>query len=180
MDTSFPNLIALLQAHSDSFARILDLNRGEYLSSGGERNNDVFYILNGAIHAYILNDGEEQSIRFGYSGSMMVSLDSYYSGNPSRLFLQAIRRSKVAVFSKEAIQSILAISEEYRSLYRDALETLVLQQHEREIDLLCSSPAERYERVLERSPGLFQEIPAKYIASYLRMTPETLSRLRNS
>lgn len=51
---------------------------------------------------------------------------------------------------------------------------------EREIDLLTSSPFERYNRILERSPQVFQEIPLKYIASYLRMTPETLSRLRKS
>ena len=51
---------------------------------------------------------------------------------------------------------------------------------ERELDLLTSSPHERIQRVLKRSPQVFQEIPAKYIASYLRMTPETLSRILNS
>jgi len=55
-----------------------------------------------------------------------------------------------------------------------------LQQMERERDLLTSSPMERYLRVKDRSPQLFQEIPNKYIASYLRMTPETLSRLKKS
>ena len=49
---------------------------------------------------------------------------------------------------------------------------------ERETDLLIKSPQVRYEKVLKRSPQLFQEIPLTYIASYLRMTPETLSRLR--
>jgi len=58
------------------------------------------------------------------------------------------------------------------------LEQLIYQQFEREIDLLTASPVERYKRVLARSPQLFQEIPGKYIASYLRMTPETLSRIK--
>ena len=48
---------------------------------------------------------------------------------------------------------------------------------EREVDLITYSPQKRFERVFERSPQLFQEIPQKYIASYLRMTPETLSRI---
>ncbi|WP_317127531.1 MULTISPECIES: hypothetical protein [Chryseobacterium] len=60
------------------------------------------------------------------------------------------------------------------------LEDLVLQQVEREKDLLISAPKERYERVLKRSPQLFQQIPDKYIANYLRMSPETLSRLKKS
>ena len=60
------------------------------------------------------------------------------------------------------------------------IENLIVQQLEREIDILTTSPEERYNRVLKRSPKLFQQIPAKYIASYLRMTPETLSRIRKS
>ena len=64
--------------------------------------------------------------------------------------------------------------------YQILLEELFAQQIEREIDILTHSPVERYKRVLERSPQLFQEIPAKYIASYLRMTPETLSRIQKS
>ena len=60
------------------------------------------------------------------------------------------------------------------------LENLITQQMEREVDLLIESPAERLKRILERSPNLFQHVPLKYIANYLRMTPETLSRIRNS
>ena len=60
------------------------------------------------------------------------------------------------------------------------LEDLVIQQIEREKDLLVSSPKERYERVLRRSPILFQEVSNRHIANYLRMTPETLSRLKKS
>jgi CRP-like cAMP-binding protein len=65
-------------------------------------------------------------------------------------------------------------------LYSVLLEQLVLQQMEREQDLLITSPVERYQRVLERSPMLFQEVPHKYIAAYLRMSPETLSRIKKS
>ena len=60
------------------------------------------------------------------------------------------------------------------------LESLFLDQFEREIDLLTASPEERYLRVLKRSPKVFQEVPHKYIAEYLRMTPETLSRIKKS
>ena len=65
-------------------------------------------------------------------------------------------------------------------MWTSMLEELVLQQIEREKDILTNSPKERYNRVLKRSPQLFQEIPNKYIANYLRMTPETLSRLKKS
>ena len=63
-------------------------------------------------------------------------------------------------------------------LWKQILELLVYQQMEREIDLLTYSPQKRYERVLQRSPQLCQEIPSKYITSYLRMSPDLLSRLK--
>ena len=59
------------------------------------------------------------------------------------------------------------------------MESLVVESMNREIDLLTSDPHERYQRILRRSPRLFQEIPARYIANYLRMSPGTLSRLKS-
>ncbi|WP_369806592.1 hypothetical protein [Tenacibaculum finnmarkense] len=57
------------------------------------------------------------------------------------------------------------------------LNDFMYQQIEREIDLITYSPQKRFNRIFKRSPKLFQEIPQKYIASYLRMAPETLSRI---
>lgn len=70
--------------------------------------------------------------------------------------------------------------ENNRNLWTTILENLVIQQMEREIDILTNSPKERYQRVLKRSPQLFQEIPNRHIANYLRMSAETLSRLKKS
>ena len=64
--------------------------------------------------------------------------------------------------------------------YIQLLELQITQQIDREIDILIPSPTERLNRVLKRSPNVFQHVPLKYIASYLRMKPETLSRIRNS
>ena len=68
----------------------------------------------------------------------------------------------------------------YKAFWDTTLLDLLLQQLEREVDILTTSPKLRYERVLKRSPRLFQEIPHKHIAAYLRMSPETLSRLKKS
>ena len=85
----------------------------------------------------------------------------------------------VKVITKTQVDNFLKI-ETNRILWTAILENLVLQQMEREIDILTSSPKERYQRVLKRSPQLFQEIPNRYIANYLRMSAETLSRLKKS
>ena len=84
------------------------------------------------------------------------------------------------VIDSKTFKSFISSSEKLQTIWVQILESFVLQQMERERDLLTSSPIIRYQRVLKRSPQVFQEIPNKYIASYLRMTPETLSRIKKS
>ena len=78
------------------------------------------------------------------------------------------------------IQNVFLEIDGNQSIWKNILENLVCQLLEREIDILTTSPIERYRRVLKRSPTLFQEIPHKHIANYLRMSAETLSRLKKS
>jgi CRP-like cAMP-binding protein len=156
------------------------LKRGELLSRAGETERHLYYIIKGSFRVVYPTPQGELTIRLGYSGNVLNSLPSYLSGLPGQLNIEAIKKTTVLYTSKTRIDAIINSSPEHGRSFRQMLEKLVIQQHERELDILCSSPAERYERVLQRSPGLFQEVPARYIAEYLRMTPETLSRLRKS
>ena len=91
---------------------------------------------------------------------------------------RALQRTDLKVISRAVYESAVLEVPELRRAWYDILRGLVMGQTEREIDLLTTDAAERYRRVWKRSPRLFQEIPAKYIANYLRMSPETLSRIR--
>lgn len=155
------------------------LKRGAYLSSAGEVNQKVYWVEQGTLHFYLLKDGEEQSIRFAYPGNVVSVLDSYISAKPSVYYLQALREVQYRECSKSDFDAFLKDSD-LIELWNLSLHQLILEMMEREQDLLEKSPALRLQRVMERSPRLFQEVPFKYIASYLRMSPETLSRLLNS
>ena len=132
------------------------------------------------MRIYIDQEQEEQIIRFGYQNDLIVSLDSFLTEQPSEFYIQAIKKTTIKVISKKTFFNFINKEENNLKLWNSILENLVLQQMEREKDLLISSVSERYNGVLKRSPRLFQEIPHKYIANYLRMTPETLSRLKKS
>ena len=82
--------------------------------------------------------------------------------------------------SKANFLQLVAQDPQLMLIWQQIQSQMIYQQMEREIDILTYSPLKRYQRVLKRSPHLFQEIPSKYIASYLRMSPETLSRLKKS
>jgi len=127
-----------------------------------------------------MDEDEEQIIRFGYNNDLIVSLDSFLTEQASDFYIQAIKKSKIRLIPKQQFIDFVNESSENQQMWISMLEELVLQQIEREKDILTNSPKERYNRVLKRSPQLFQEIPNKYIANYLRMTPETLSRLKKS
>ncbi|WP_379964849.1 Crp/Fnr family transcriptional regulator [Epilithonimonas sp. UC225_85] len=156
------------------------LRRNQFLKFSGSTDTNVYFIEEGSVRIFIDDDSEERIIRFGYKGNIIVSIDSFLSDQPSEFYIQAIKSSIVKAASKQDFYKFINSSIENLKLWNSILEDLVLQQIEREKDLLYNSPKIRYERVLKRSPQLFQEIPNKYIANYLRMSPETLSRLKKS
>lgn len=156
------------------------IQRYEFLKLSGSIDTNIYFIEKGSVRIFVNDDKEERIVRFGYEENIIVSLDSFLSGKPSEFYIQAIKKTIVRVASRKDFNEFIQFSEENLKLWNSILEDLVLQQIEREKDLLTNSPKIRYERVLKRSPKLFQEIPNKYIANYLRMSPETLSRLKKS
>lgn len=156
------------------------LKRNEYLKHGIGTDTNLYFVVRGTLRIFVIDQEEELTIRFGYKGNIIAALDSYISGQPSDLYIQALKETDLKVISKRTFEQFIAGESRVQSLWYQLLEQFVYQQMERERDILISSPTERYKRVLKRSPHLFQEIPHKYIASYLRMTPETLSRIKKS
>ena len=158
--------------------KTLTLQRNEYLSVSGTIDTNIYFVKSGSLRIFVCNDkDEDQIIRFGYTNNLVVSLDSYLTGKPSVFSIQALKKTDLRVITKKQLQDYLN-RDHHSMIWNNILENLVLQQMERELDLLTSSPEERYQRVLTRSPQLFQEIPHRYIANYLRMSAETLSRLQ--
>ncbi|WP_288880255.1 Crp/Fnr family transcriptional regulator [Pedobacter panaciterrae] len=155
-------------------------SKGEFILKKGEIERNIYFVESGAVRVFLLSEYEEQSIRFGFEGSIINSLASYFSESPSEFYIEAIRKTTLRVLPKEKVSALVNGDLDSLAGYKSLLETVIIEQIEREVDLLTVSPTERLKRVLQRSPHLFQHVPLKYIASYLRMTPETLSRIRNS
>lgn len=117
-------------------------------------------------------------MRFGYQNDIITALDSFLTGEKSQMYIQTIKKTRLKVIAKSVLMEFVEQSTENKQIYIHILEKLLVEQLEREKDLLLSSPKERYQRVLKRNPKLFQEIPNRHIANYLNMTEETLSRLK--
>lgn len=163
---------------SGIFTKNLTLKRNEVLKEQGTIDTNIYYIKSGSLKISVYTNGEEQIIRFGYTGNIIVSLDSFITGQRSDFVIQAIKKSELLVASKNDFMEYVYQSEQNLVMYTKMLEDLVVQQLTRERDLLIQSPRERFESLFARNPKLFQLIPNRHIANYLRMSPETLSRLQ--
>ena len=165
---------------ADLWEQSIELKRNEYLAVKGSTDSNLYYVESGTLRIYVVDEEEEHCIRFGYQANFFAMLDTFITGQPTDFYVQAIKKTTLKRISKRRYLRFIQQSEANQHLWNRLLEMLVYQQMERERDLLTASPVDRYKRVLARSPQLFQEIPNKYIASYLRMTPETLSRVKKS
>ncbi len=171
------SLQTLLEKLTDQWSDIITLKRNEFLTQKGEVHPYLYFVNAGSLRVYIEDKDEEHTIRFGYQNSIVSPLDSFLSGNPTLYYIQALKNCELKVISREEFLNFINSEEEYKILWNTFLQDVVYQQLEREIDLITFTPHKRFERLFKRSPHLFQEVPHKYIASYLRMKPETLSRI---
>ena len=173
-------LISALLSKDELWETPVILSRNQLLITPNDVEKHAYFVTEGCLRAFYVSEHEEHTIRFGYKNSVITSIPSYYTGEPSLFYLQAIRKTTVRPISKKNLEAFVRAESERMEAYILLMQSIVEQQIEREIDLLTSSPIERLNRVRKRSPQVFQEVPLKYIASYLRMTPETLSRILKS
>ena len=167
----------LLEILESNWEEEIVLKRNEYLVTKEAINTDLFFVKEGSLRVFIEDEEEEHTIRFGYKNSIITALDSFLTEQPTKFYIQALKKCRLKRISKNGFTKLMETSEENKKVWEQLLQSFVHQQIEREIDLITYSPQKRFESVLKRSPQVFQEIPLKYIASYLRMTPETLSRI---
>lgn len=154
------------------------LRRGEYLCAPGKTEHHLWFIAEGALRLYYPTETEEICVGFAYTDSVVTSVPSFVRQAPSSFSIQALRPCRVCGISRTDLLKAQETLPGVARLYAFWLEQSVTGIIEREIEISTCSPEQRYERLLARSPHVFQWIPLKYIASYLRIRPETLSRVR--
>lgn len=156
-----------------------DIAKGEVLLRPGEVGNYSFFVEKGILRSYAIDlVGKEHIIQFGTESWIVADRSSAFFNEPSDLFIDAIEESTVALIDSDFINLASEISTTFRNYNQIALQNHIRHQQKR-ISLLLSADAEaRYLNFIKLYPNLAKRVPQWMIASYLGITPESLSRVR--
>ncbi len=176
------NLIPLESKDIDLIKSIFKyrfVKKDTVLIDKGEYTNVVFYINSGYLRYYtIVSTGEEQTIHLLSPGEFATSFCSFVNNTKSEDILHSITDSHLLYVSKKDLEQFYSTNTKWQIFGRKLMEYLLLEKEKRIIYQLSLSAQERYLSLIETNPSMIQNIPIQYIASYIGIKPESLSRIR--
>jgi CRP-like cAMP-binding protein len=154
------------------------LAEGEYFLEEGKICRHVGFIEKGLIRYYLNNEGQEKTIYFNQEGEFICNYQSFLPQKPSAVAMQALENTELQVISHEGLQTLYAQVRGGERFGRLAIEQVFLASSEQVRSLYSDPPAIRYQQFLDSYPKLVQRLQQYYIASYVGIKPQSLSRIR--
>ncbi len=162
----------------DLYFQALTLKKKQFLIQEGAPCKFIAFIVKGAIRHYHIKDGEEKSCDLSLENTFITEFKSFNTGIPSNITFQALEATSLLTISKKHLLELYEKFPKYETFGRIITEQIVSRTTEIAMSLLADKPEERYLKLLEDKPEIFQRIPLKYIANFLGVSPESLSRIR--
>jgi CRP-like cAMP-binding protein len=157
----------------------VSLPKNSYLISEGKICNHVYFLEKGCLRGYYNLDGKEVSHWFGFENNFVTSFYSFITKKPSIENIQLIEDCTLWAIQYDNLQKLYNQYAEIERLGRIMHERYYVMLEERFVSNHFKEARERYENLVAHSPHILQRIPLGYIASYLGITQETLSRIRS-
>jgi len=159
--------------------KIRNFKRGEIVVREGQYSNKAFLIVQGCSRAYYLKDGRDISDWFAFENEFMSSIVSFFCGEPSPHYIEFIEDSVAIEFSKETIDQLCDKYHDFERFISVVVTKTMLGLRERLSSILFNKAEDRYNQLIGIRPDITNRMPLTHIASYLGITLETLSRIRN-
>lgn len=138
------------------------------------------YVLKGAFRSYVVgDDGQEHTITFAIDDWWITDYNSYIFQQPATMFVVALEDSIIIQIDYDNEQELKQLSPKFEKFFRIMAERGLASQQRRIISNLTQTAEERYDNFVSKYPQIVQRVPQYALASYLGMTTEFLSRIRN-
>lgn len=159
--------------------KIQELPKKHHILKDGDYCNHIFIVISGLIRTYYIKEDQEICSRFMREGNIGISVRSFYGRQPGYEFIETIEPSTIAIIHYDQLQKVYREHIEFNYTARVITESYFVKSEERAYLLRKQGAEERYLFFIDNYPELYQRLPLKYVATYLGMNLETLSRIRN-
>ena len=156
----------------------VELKAKKPLLNVGKVENYLSFIESGTVRFYIPQGENDLTFGFVFEGGFVSAYDSFLTRTPSLYAIECITATVLWRISYNDLQTIYQETSVGNLIGRKASENLFLIKSRRELSFLTQSAEERYLSLFSERPELIRQIPLKYIASYIGVTPQALSRIR--
>jgi len=145
----------------------------------GEISNQIFLIKKGCLRMWFNKDGKDITFQFFFEGQAVASIDSLLSKQPSMFVIESIEPSELLVLSKENFEQLHQFYPELKEGFHGLLHQRMRNYASLFLSRIKDTPGERYNNLMKNHPEIIKRVPQHYIASYLGITPISLSRIKN-
>lgn len=154
------------------------IRKGDHFLKLNQVSRHIAFIDSGLAMHYSLHDGVEIPCNFSIEGSWMGSLKSFSSGSPTDVAIKALEDLQIRELSAEQTEQLFASSPRWLLFKNHLVQDVFFNMTQHNTDFTMLDARERYYKFMREKPALFNRIPQFYIAAYLGITPQSLSRIR--
>ncbi len=181
------HLAKRIQLTDDEFERMLRrfarkrLRKGHFLVQAGEVIRTMSFVLSGAMRKYTVDEkGEEHVVQFAVADWWIGDIYSSLTGNPTRFTIDAIDDTELLVIEHDDVERLFGEVPAFERFFRILMQNHHVATEQRIADALSLSARDRYLAFLKTFPTIVDRVPQRHIASYLGVTPQSLSRIRRA
>jgi CRP-like cAMP-binding protein len=162
-----------------NYLTVKKIRKRQYLLQDGDVCKSVAFVEKGALRLYhISEDGTEHIVQFALEGQFITDLYSFLTTEPSTYNIEAIEDSELVLITKSASDELRKLSSKYQEYIFQITSEAYIQLEKRLTSISSLTLEERYKDLTTNYPDIIQRLPQHMIASYMGLTPETLSRVR--
>lgn len=155
-----------------------EIKKGTILLKEGNISKECYAVIRGCIREYYIKDGLEKTTAFFTEGQSVNSFSSYTNQVPSKHFLECSENCLLTVGNQSLVNQMCERIPRLTEFIKNEVEKDAGALQERMATFMTSSPEERFSDLMENNPSLMNRVPQHQIASYLGVTPESLSRIK--
>lgn len=158
----------------------MKFQKGEKILSEGETCTNIYWIVKGLVRQFYYKNGKELTEHMAVENHIVMCIESLFKEEPTRLQILALEPTLIYAMPRHMLEQVAMRSVNIQILYRKILEESLIESQIHADLLRFETAQDRYSKLVKLHPQLVLRAPLVYIASYLQMTPETLSRVRTS